>query len=159
MWALVPGDDELFECLETRILEKLEDFSALNLMGLIRIFNKRASKHHDFLSKVLPKLRTLLADYEALELSEMLVSMAQSPEAAADMDILMTLVPEVERRYAEVSLVHAINNVWALTQLKVVHPRLLDRVAEDLRSPKKSQDLPPPTWLGLHGSIGAAMPG
>jgi len=143
LWSLVPGDDELFEALETRILLKLEDFSALNLMGLIRIINKRASKHHDFLSKVLPRLRGLLADYEALELSEMLVSMAQSPEAKADMDILMTLVPEVERRYHEVSLVHAINNVWALTQLKVVHSRLLDRVAADLANEKKSQELPP----------------
>jgi hypothetical protein len=143
LWVLVPGDDELFECLETRILQKLDDFSALNLMGLIRIFNKRTSKHFDFLAQVVPKLKTLLADYEALELSEMLVSMAQSPEAQADMDILMTLVPEVERRYKEVSLVHAINNVWALTQLKVVHPRLLDLVAADLANEKKSRELPP----------------
>jgi hypothetical protein len=143
MWIMVPGDDELFECLEKRILLKLEDFNALNLMGLIRIFNKRASKHFDFLSQVLPRLRDLLADYEALELSEMLMSIAQSPEASADMDILMTLVPELERRYDEVSLVHAINNVWALTQLKVVHPRLLERVAKDLSSPTKSKELPP----------------
>jgi len=152
MWTMAPGDDELFEVIEKRIVKKLEDFSALNLMGLIRIFNKRASKHHDFLSEVLPRLKTLLEDYEALELSEMLVSMAQSPEAQADMDILMTLVPEVERRFSEVSLLHAINNVWALTQLKVVHPRLLDRVASDLSNPKKSQDLPPAymarvTWV------------
>jgi len=152
MWTMAPGDDELFEVLEKRIVTKMEDFSALNIMGLIRIFNKRASKHHDFLSTVLPRLRNLLADYEALELSEMLVSMAQSPEAATDMDILMTLVPEVERRYPEVSLVHAINNVWALTQLKVVHPRLLDLVAADLANPKKSKDLTPAymariTWV------------
>merc|ERR1719463_5612 len=139
LWIMAPGDDDLFEVLEKRIVKKLEDFTALNLMGLIRIFNKRASKHHDFLSEVLPRLRKLLGEYEALELSEMLVSMAQSPEAAADMDILMTLVPEVERRYHEVSLVHAINNVWALTQLKVVHPRLLDRVALDLSNPSKSK--------------------
>jgi len=152
MWTMAPGDDELFSVLEKRIVSKLEDFSALNLMGLIRIFNKRASKHHDFLSTVLPRLRKLLEDYEALELSEMLVSMAQSPEAAADMDILMTLVPEVERRYSEVSLVQAINNIWALTQLKVVHPRLLDLVAKDLSNSKKSQDLTPAymarcTWV------------
>jgi len=152
LWTMAPGDDELFEVLEQRILAKLEDFSALNLMGLIRIFNKRASKHHDFLSVVLPRLRKLLEDYEALELSDMLFSMAKSPEAAADMDILMTLVPEVERRYSEVSLVHSINNVWALTQLKVVHTRMLDRVAADLCNPKKSKDLTPAymarsTWV------------
>ena len=47
------------------------------------------------------RLKELLANYEGVELSEMLVSMAQSKEAAADMDILMTLVPEVERRYNE----------------------------------------------------------
>merc|ERR1719215_2569676 len=129
LWIMAPGDDELFEVLEQRILAKLEDFSALNLMGLIRIFNKRASKHHNFLSVVLPRLRKLLEDYEALELSDMLFSMAKSPEAAADMDILMTLVPEVERRYSEVALVHSINNVWALAQLKVRHEGLLQWVA------------------------------
>merc|ERR1719463_96532 len=139
LWIMAPGDDDLFEVMEKRILKKLEDFSALNLVGLIRIFNKRASKHHDFLSEVLPRLRKLLGDYEALELSEMLVSMAQSPEAAADMDILMTLVPEVERRYHEVSLVHAINNVWALTQLKITHQGLLTRLAQDLSNPSKSK--------------------
>jgi len=143
IWILIPGDDDLFESIEARILEKLEDFSALNLMGIVRIFNKRASKHHDLLSKVLPQLRSLLQDYEAMELSDMLVSMAQSAEAASDMDILMTLVPEVERRYNEVSLVHAINNIWALTSLKVIHPRLLEAVARDLGDPKKSKDLTP----------------
>lgn len=152
MWAMAPGDDELFQVIEQRIIKKLEDFSALNLMGLIRIFNKRASKHHDFLSTVLPRLRKLLEDYEALELSDILVSMAQSPEASADMDILFTLVPEIERRYSEVSLVHSINNIWALTQLKVVHTRLLDQVAADLSNTKKSQDLTPAymariTWV------------
>lgn len=143
LWILIPGDDDLFEALESRIFAKLDDFTALNLMGIVRIFNKRASKHHDLLAKVLPQLRTLLQDYEAMELSDMLVSMAQSAEAASDMDILMTLVPEVERRYNEVSLVHSINNVWALTTLKVIHPRLLEAVARDLAESKKSQDLTP----------------
>ena len=124
------------------------------------------------------RLKELLANYEGVELSEMLVSMAQSKEAAADMDILMTLVPEVERRYNEdpwlwlrsckmcddnwwlnifdiaqesmahigwacsykprvysatsqVSLLHSLNNVWALCQMKITHKPLLKRVAED----------------------------
>ena len=90
---------------------------------------------------MIPRLKELLANYEGVELSEMLVSMAQSVEAAADMDILMTLVPEVERRYNEVSLLHSLNNVWALCQMKIVHEGLLKRVAEDLNNPTKSKDL------------------
>jgi len=143
LWILIPDDDELFEVLEERILQKLDDFTALNFMGIIRIYNKRASKHHDLLAKVIPRLRELLGNYEGIELSEMLVSMAQSAEAASDMDILMTLVPEIERRYSEVSLVHCINNIWALTQLKMAHQGMLTRVAEDLRSPAKTKDLTP----------------
>jgi len=143
MWVMVPGDDELFEMMEQRILQKIDDFTALNMMGIIRIFNKRASKHHDLLSKIIPRLSELLGNYEGIELSEMLMSIAQASEAAADMDILMILVPAIERRYAEVSLVHSINNVWALTQLKMRHERLLERVATDLNNPKKSKDLTP----------------
>lgn len=143
LWIMVPGDDELFEVLEERIVVKIEDFTALNFIGIIRIYNKRASKHHDLLAKVIPRLRDLLKNYEGIELSEMLVSMAQSAEAAADMDILMSLVPEIERRYSEVSLVHCINNLWALTQLKMVHEGMLTRVAEDLKNTTKTKDLTP----------------
>jgi len=143
LWTLIPQDDELFEVLEERILKKIDDFTALNFIGIIRIYNKRASKHHDLLAKVVPRLRELLGNYEAIELSEMLVSMAQSSDAAADMDTLMTLVPEIERRYNEVSMVHCINNIWALTQLKMAHQGLLTRVAEDLKNTTKTKDLTP----------------
>jgi len=139
MWTMTPDDDELFEVLEQKIYEKIDDFTALNFMGIIRIYNKRASKHHQLLTKIVPRLKDLLAKYEGVELSEMLVSMAQSKET--DMDILMTLVPEVERRYNEVSLLHSLNNVWALCQLKIKHPRLLEKVAQDLSNPHKSKDL------------------
>ncbi|CAK9059833.1 unnamed protein product [Durusdinium trenchii] len=140
MWIMVPDDEELFEALEQKIYEKMEDFTAPNFMGIIRVYNKMASKHHTLLSKVIPRLRELLANYEGVELSEMLVSMAQSVDS--DMDILMTLVPEVEKRYNEVSLLHSVNNVWALCQMKIVHEGLLKRVAEDLCNPTKSKDLP-----------------
>jgi len=143
LWILLPGDDAVFDALEERIILKMDDFTAPNLIGVIRIFNKRASKHHDLMSKAQPRLRDLLKDYEAVELTEMLMSMAQSYEAEQDMDILMTLVPEIERRYNEVSLVHAINNVWALAQLKVAHQGLLARVADDLSNARKTKDLTP----------------
>mmetsp|Transcript_36465 Transcript_36465/g.77556 ORF Transcript_36465/g.77556 Transcript_36465/m.77556 type:complete len:465 (+) Transcript_36465:3-1397(+) len=143
MYVLVPDDDELWEMLEARILLRIDDFTALNFMGIIRIYNKRHEKHNELLAEIVPRLRELLGQYEAIELSEMLVSMAQSAEAAADMDILGTLVPEIERRYNEVSLVHSINNIWALSQLKIRHEGLLTRVAEDLKNPTKSKDLPP----------------
>jgi len=143
MWTLQPGDDDLWEAFEQRIMLKIDDFTALNLIGLLRIFNKREGQHPDLMSKAMPRLQNLLKDYEAVELTEMLMSIAQSHEAAQDMDILLVLVPEIERRYNEVSLVHAINNIWALTRLKVVHQPLLTRVAKDLSSPTKTKDLTP----------------
>merc|ERR1719469_1424021 len=69
--------------------------------------------------------------------------MAQADEGQADMDILMTLVPEIEKRYTEVSLVHAVNNVWALTQLRMRHEGMLTLVANDLNHATKSKDLTP----------------
>ena len=143
MWTMTPDDDELFEVLEQRIYEKMDDFTALNFMGIVRVYNKRAAKHHELLSKVIPRLRELLATYEGVELSEMLVSMAQASEASADMDILHTLVPEIERRYNDVSLLHSINNVWALAQMKINHEGLLKRVAEDVSTSHKVKDLTP----------------
>ena len=49
---MVPDDEELFEALEQKIYEKMEDFTAPNFMGIIRVYNKMASKHHTLLSKV-----------------------------------------------------------------------------------------------------------
>jgi len=109
----------------------------------MRVYRKRSSDSEGVLAQVGPRLREQLGDYEATELSDMLVSMAQAPEAAGDMDILVVLVPEIERRFSEVSLVHAINNLWALTQLKVIHQGLLQRIAADLNTPQKVKDLPP----------------
>eukprot|EP00929_Paragymnodinium_shiwhaense_P111953 TRINITY_DN80205_c0_g1_i1.p1 TRINITY_DN80205_c0_g1~~TRINITY_DN80205_c0_g1_i1.p1 ORF type:complete len:494 (+),score=111.39 TRINITY_DN80205_c0_g1_i1:96-1577(+) len=143
LWQLLPGDDEVWEGLEKHVLLKIDDFTALNLIGIIRIFNKRATKHTDLMTAAMPRLRELLKEYEAVELTDMLMSIAQAKEAAQDMDILMTLVPEIERRYSEVSLVHAINNVWALTQLKVAHQGLLRKVADDLANTTRTKDLTP----------------
>lgn len=141
LWILLPSHDKLFTTIEKRILEKIDDFTALNLMGLARIYNKRAQKHHELLGKILPRLRKLLINYETVELIEMLASMAQTKEAVQDMDILMTFVPEVERRIHQVSLLHAINTVWSLTKLGINHPRLLDYVAKELSQEQKTRDL------------------
>lgn len=143
MDVLIPDDVELFEVLGDKTLEKLEDLTALNLIGIIRVYNKRASEFRDLLDRLAPRLVELLRDYEASELSEMLMSMAQSREAHAEVEILGSLLPEIERRYTEVSLAQSINNVWALAQLKVVHTPLLQRVAQDLAHPVKSQNLTP----------------
>lgn len=128
-----PDVDELFEVFGEQLLDRIGNFTSLNFMGSIRIFDKRASKHHDLLGKVVPRLREQLRSYEGLERSEMLVSLAPSTEAASDMDILMTQVPEIERRYVEVSLVRCIDNVWVFTPVKMLRQRLPGRVVEDLR--------------------------
>ena len=41
------------------------------------------------------------------------------------------------------SLLHSLNNIWALCQMKITHQGLLKRVAEDLNQPQKIKDLTP----------------
>mmetsp|Transcript_47267 Transcript_47267/g.86797 ORF Transcript_47267/g.86797 Transcript_47267/m.86797 type:complete len:471 (+) Transcript_47267:54-1466(+) len=143
MYIMTPGVEYLWEELEKRSLAVLDQFTALNLMGVVRIFNKLPSTHPEFMAVVMPRLKELLKDYEAVELHDMLVSMGQAIDAQQDMDILGLVVPEIERRFSELSLLHSINVVWALTQLKVIHPPLLTRVAHDISNEKKIKDVTP----------------
>lgn len=142
LYQLCKSDEDLFIVIEEQVLHKLNDFTALNLIAIVRVYNKFKEQHADLLRQVVPRLRTLLRDYEAMELSEMLFSMSQASNSA-DMDILLVLVPELIRKYREISLVQAINNLWSLAQLKVIHPQFIELVAQDLNHPDKSRGLTP----------------
>lgn len=143
LYQLCKSDEDLWQVMEEQILHKVNEFTALNLIAIVRVYNKFRDNHADLLRQLVPRLRTLLRDYEALELSEMLLSMSQATEAARDMDILLVLVPEIIAKYREISLVQAINNLWALAQLKIIHPQMIELVAQDLNHPAKSKGLTP----------------
>ena len=68
MWLLLPEDEELFEMLGERIVDVLDDFNALNLIGIIRVYNK--VEHYDILNILVPRLKSLLKDYDVAELAE-----------------------------------------------------------------------------------------
>ena len=44
---------------------------------------------------------------------------------------------QVEARFGETPLLVQLNTLWALTQLRVTHHRLLEATAGDLRTPNK----------------------
>ena len=50
------------------------------------------------------QLRKLLASYDESELSEMLLALADGGNAVKDMDVLICLVPEIMKRFAELGL-------------------------------------------------------
>ena len=56
------------------------------------------------------------------------------------------LVPLLEQKYDQLSLVNHINNLWALTKLSVTHEGFLQQVAKDL-SPKNVHEDLPTKWL------------
>ena len=69
----------------------------------------------------------MLQDYEADEISEMLVSIAcvqdenarWDGEKANEIEVLAIFIPLLEQKYDDLSLVQHINNLWALTRLHV----------------------------------------
>ena len=87
MWILLPQDEELFEMLGERIVDVVEEFNALNLIGIIRVFNKL--QHYEVLGILVPRLQELLRDYDEAELMDMMVSLAQAGTAVQDMDVLV----------------------------------------------------------------------
>jgi hypothetical protein len=146
MLMLCPQDDEVFKMLGDRTMQLVDDFSAPNLVGVIRCFAKVPNKDLSLLAQLVPRLRDSLGQYDTHEISDMIVSVAQASEldgtVRKDLDVLSALIPEVEARFAETPLLVQLNTLWALTQLRVTHHRLLEATAGDLRTPIKVADMP-----------------
>lgn len=152
IYRICPDDDELYDVMAERIEQLLDEFNALNLVAIIRIFNKRRQKNFKLLHRVLPIIKNLLEKYDDAELCEMLLSIGASGDGVKDMDILLVLLPELLKRYESIPLVEHLNCLWALAKLKVLHRPYLERVAKDIANPKIGPDLPPKylcriTWV------------
>ena len=102
MHELLPEDEELFEMFGERVIDVMDELNALNLIGIIRVYNK--IQHYELLQVLVPRLQALLRDYDPQELSEMLIALAQSSTAVHDIDVLCCLLPEIMRRIQEVPL-------------------------------------------------------
>jgi len=142
IYRIAPDEDELYDAMAERIEQVLDDFNALNLVAIIRVYNKRKTKNFKLLDKVLPILKKLLSNYDDAELCEMLLSIGTSGDGVKDMDILIVLLPEILKRYDSIPLIEHLNNVYALTKLKVIHAQYLQRVAKDMADPQVGPDLP-----------------
>lgn len=140
MWTLLPEDEELFEMLGERIVDVIDDFNALNLIGIIRIYNKL--QHYEILSILVPRLQELLREYDEAELMDMMVALAHAGTAVQDMDVLVCLVPEILRRFDDVPLQVKITHLWCMTKLKITHEDMLGRCARDLTNPNLTRGMP-----------------
>lgn len=74
MFILCPHDVELFEMLGERAIDRIDHLNALNLIGVVRVFSKL--ENYGMLEQLVPRLQTLLMDYDVSELLEMLMALA-----------------------------------------------------------------------------------
>jgi hypothetical protein len=143
--VLVPEDDELFAMISDRIKEKVDDFNALNLVGVVRVYLKRGDVQvvKDLL---LPRLIESLKSYDTIEIAEMLIAIGQATgtdlSLSGDVHILQCLVPEVEQKFDELPLVVQLNCVWALAKLNVNHKLMREAVVGRFTDKQLVEDLP-----------------
>ena len=143
--ALTPDDDELFGMLSDRMREKIDDFNALNLVGVVRVYLKRGDVQ---LVKelFLPRLLESLKDYDTIEIAEMLIAIGQATgtdvSLQGDVHVLQCLVPELEQKFDDLPLVVQLNCVWALAKMKVNHKLMRDTVVGRLCDAQLVSDLP-----------------
>ena len=140
---LRPEDDELFGMLADRLKEKLSDFNALNLIGVVRTYLKRGDVEI-VKTVLLPRLIESLATYDGIEVAEMLVAIGQSTgtdlSLSGDVHILQCLIPELEKSFASLPFVVQLNCVWALAKMNVNHAMMRGVVVDRFKT--KVADLP-----------------
>ena len=55
MHELLPEDEELFEMFGERVVDVMDELNALNLIGIIRVYNK--IQHYEVLQILVPRLQ------------------------------------------------------------------------------------------------------
>ena len=142
---LAPEDDELFSMLADRMKEKIDDFNALNLVGVVRAYLKRGDIQV-VKQLLLPRLIESLKSYDAAEIAEMLIAIGQATGSdmslSGDVHILQCLVPELEQKFDTLPLVVQLNCVWSLAKLNVNHKLFRETVVKRLEDLSVLQDLP-----------------
>jgi hypothetical protein len=140
-----PEDDELFSMIADRIRVKIDDFNALNLVGVVRVYLKRGDVNvvKDIL---LPRLMESLKTYDTVEVAEMLTAIGQATSTdlslSGDVHILQCLIPELETRFDELPFVIQLNVVWALAKMSVNHALFREALVTRFIEGKASRDLP-----------------
>ena len=158
---LAPDDDELFGMLADRMKEKIDDFNALNLVGVVRAYLKRGDVQV-VKELLLPRLIESLKSYDTVEVAEILIAIGQATgtdmSLSGDVHILQCLVPVVEKNFDTLPLVVQLNCVWALAKLNVNHKLMRDAVIARFSDSKLVQDLPTKILakaVWIFGRIGA----
>jgi hypothetical protein len=159
--VLCPEDDELFSMLSDRMKEKIDDFNALNLVGVVRVYLKRGDVQvvKDLL---LPRLIESLKNYDSIEIAEMLIAIGRATGTdlclSGDVHVLQCLIPELEQRFDELPLVVQLNCVWALSKMNVNHRLMRETIIKRFRDTKLVEDLPAKILaksVWIFGRIGA----
>jgi len=126
-----------------------DKFSTLNYMAIFRAYNMMLDDLKEakgLLEKVVPKIEEGIKEYEAGELSDILVTIgdhAMTGDTKQDTHLVRLLLPEIERRYSETSLADTLNNLWALVRLRIYPLQLVAFAEEDFCNPKRMAGLPP----------------
>lgn len=145
MLQLVPNDDELFGMLSDRIKVKIDDFTALNLIGVVRVYLKRGDV--SVVKEVLlPRLIESLKTYDGVEVAEMLTAIGQATSTdislSGDVHILQCLIPELESKFVELPFAVQLNVVWALAKMNVNHALFRETLLTRFQESKTGNDLP-----------------
>ena len=145
---LAADDTELFEMFADRIQELKSDFSALNLLGIVRVYSKLGKS---FLKPVhewmVPALVEVIQSYDNQELTDIFISLANASSTDAslsgDVHALFALVPEMERRLLrDLPFFMQSDILWAMIKLGVNHSALIESVAVGINKPGVAEDSP-----------------
>ncbi|KAF4657731.1 hypothetical protein FOL47_008316 [Perkinsus chesapeaki] len=159
--TLFENDTELFDMLTERIKETINDYSALNLIGLVRTFARReidkkeTNQGYPVREILIPRLKEALERYDTAEVCDIIVAIADSAATdktiSMDLPIMQSVLPELEHRLDDlgetIPLVTHIAVAWALARLGIYHEGYLDRVAKIIHEKESIRNDITPRYL------------
>eukprot|EP00923_Selenidium_pygospionis_P033955 GHVN01059413.1.p1 GENE.GHVN01059413.1~~GHVN01059413.1.p1 ORF type:complete len:394 (+),score=14.00 GHVN01059413.1:615-1796(+) len=145
-WALLgTGDVPFLVAIANRLELYSGDLTGLQLIGVMRVYAKLAPhlRPEPFFSQtVVPRAWAALGEFDASELSDILVATSFEHTEKWDRELLELLLLQLVRRYNETSLMHTISNLAALCRLRIYHPQLMELATRDLTNPDRVYGMP-----------------
>ncbi|KFG48887.1 hypothetical protein TGP89_249690 [Toxoplasma gondii p89] len=144
------SDKELWRLFAERIEKEfiLRELSVLNLVSVLRVFEKLEGAFGDEFAAFVATLQDLLkagiSQFDAIELHDTLVALSMNHrETKRDLQLVRFALAEMDKKVHALSLLNQLSLLQALVRLKIEHRELTDLVASQLQDGRKIRNMPP----------------
>ncbi|PFH38054.1 hypothetical protein BESB_003950 [Besnoitia besnoiti] len=143
-------DGELWRMFAERVEKEfiLKELSVLNLLSILRVYEKLEASFGDefeaFIATLQELLKAGIQHYDAIELHDILLTISfHHRQTKRDLQLLRLVLAEMDAKIQSLSLLNQLAVLQALIRMKVEHRELANLVASQIQDERQVHNMPP----------------